>query len=313
MIDMKLCKKYKKLLALYVLDELSDTERKELEDHIESCPICPADLEEEKVLITKLAQTRRPEPNDDLLTQCRTELRYRLRAERRKRETAWWQRTAEALNPFTSLRLALAGPVVMLFIGIVIGHFLYPIRPTPPNAEIASGTEVERIMHVRSLRFDPVTNQVEVEFSTVKDVFLRGDMDDELIRKALVYSLQNQDTPGMRIRAVNALSATPVRGDEIEAALIYALENDENSGVRLKAAKVLRNMPLNELIKKAFIRILLSDTNSAVRIEAVDALSRVKGESVKPIMQRASRRDENEYVRLKASRSLERLEQNPKE
>ena len=311
MINMKSCKKYRKWLALYALDELNDDERQELEAHLKSCPVCAADLKEEKSLMARVAQSRLPEPSDDLLTQCRTELRFRLRVERRKHQTAWWQRAAEALNPFTSLRLALAGPVVMLFIGILIGHYFYPPQPTTPSEEIASTTNEERIINVRNLRLNPVTKQVEVEFTTVKDVFLCGDMDNELIRKALIYSLQNQHTPGMRIRAVKALRATPVRGDDLMAALIYALENDENSGVRLKAAKVLKSMPLNEYIKRAFIRILLRDTNPAVRIEAVDALSQIKEESVKPVMQRAARRDENEYVRLKASRALERLVEHP--
>jgi len=310
---MKSCKNYQKWLTLYALDELNEDERQQLEKHIESCPICAVDLQEDKILFDKFSKTRFAEPRDDLLAQCRTELRYRLVAEWRKGQSSMRQPLFESLNSFVRPRLAFAGVVFALFFGIVIGHYAIPTSPVPESEEITSKTENERILNIRNLRIDPATNEIEVELSTVKDIFVCGNLDDMWIRKALVFSLQDQNAPGMRIRAVNALSTASVRGNDIEAALIYVIENDQNSGVRLKAAKVLKNMPINEQIKNAFIRILLWDTNPAVRIEAVDALSRIEEESVKPAMQKAARRDENEYVRLKASNTLERLEKKPGE
>jgi HEAT repeat protein len=82
------------------------------------------------------------------------------------------------------------------------------------------------------------------------------------------------------------------------------LENDPNAGVRLKVAQVLKQLPLNGLIKNSLIHALLRDENPAVRIEAIEALNRgsLTEEELAPF--HAAEEDSNAYIRLQVKRLL---------
>jgi HEAT repeat protein len=90
--------------------------------------------------------------------------------------------------------------------------------------------------------------------------------------------------------------------------LIYSLLNDENPGVRLKAIRSLHNFALNPQTKMAYMKALMTDVNPAVRIEAVSGLRKmILDEQVQEVMLIASRKDSNDYVRLLGREALETL------
>jgi HEAT repeat protein len=150
---------------------------------------------------------------------------------------------------------------------------------------------------------------VQVQYSIVNDVQVRGKVENPLIRQALSYALYAEDQPSLRLRAVKAIgetyvSTSSVQDDEITEALAHALENDPNAGVRLKAAQVLKQLPLNNLVKNTLIRVLMRDENSAVRIQAIEALGQGNLTQDEQAVFHTAASDTNEYVRLQAKRLL---------
>jgi hypothetical protein len=74
--------------------------------------------------------------------------------------------------------------------------------------------------------------------------------------------------------------------------------------VRLKVAQVLKQLPLNGLIKNSLIGALLRDENPAVRIQAIEALNRGGLTEEELATFHAAAEDSNAYIRLQAKRLL---------
>jgi len=210
----------------------------------------------------------------------------------------------------------------LLLVGVIIGRQFFSAATAPaPQIDllgyltpgkpitIPSGYLAPSVGNVQTISIDPVTKEVQVQYSIVNDIQVRGNVDNPLIRQALSYALYSEDQPSLRLRAVKALgetyASTPsAQDEEITEALVHALENDANAGVRLKAAQVLKQLPLNALVKNTLIRALLRDENSAVRIEAIEALGKSNLTTDEQAIFHTATSDTNEYVRLQARRLL---------
>ena len=76
------CKHFAPLLVFYACEEVSESERQEIEAHLATCKVCSAQLAEEKKLQSSLASV--PQTADELdssgilLSQCRSELEEAL-------------------------------------------------------------------------------------------------------------------------------------------------------------------------------------------------------------------------------------------
>ncbi len=253
------------------------------------------------------------EPSESLMSKLRSDLRERLRDERKAEfNGSLWDRFIEKISE-RGAGIQLAGAFAFLIVGILIGRVAFLPANSGFEGEFAAELQEENSLpfmaSVDLIQYDPKSGNITVQYKSLKNVSLRGNVGDPAIRKLLVHAIRTEEHPGRRLTAVRASGAKYFSDEELEDALIYAMQNDEIDGVRLKAAKVLTNLPINEKIKRAFIRALSKDTNSAIRIEALNALSGIKDEAdVRPIFRGASQDDDNEFVRLQASKALERLE-----
>ena len=87
--------------------------------------------------------------------------------------------------------------------------------------------------------------------------------------------------------------------------LLFALENDPNPGVRLRALAALRRAAENDPeVRRVLARVLLSDVNPGIRVQAVDLLMQRRDPDVVDVLDEAMRRDDNNYVKLKCRRAL---------
>ncbi|MFQ5675715.1 MAG: HEAT repeat domain-containing protein [bacterium] len=303
-------------IPLYLYDELDEAGKKEFEVHLKYCEHCRRRLEEMRLFHKRLDNRITAEPSESLLRRSRNSLRERLQKEqpatRRRGLLAKLTEPGFRANPL----LQFAGGLALLIVGMGIGRFvLAPVdfAELSGGGELAAGFEEESVPFTASvdlIQYDPQSGNITVQYKTVRDVSLQGNIKNPSIRHLLVQAIRSDEHPGRRLAAVKAASATPFSDDDLEDALIFAMQNDEVDGVRLRAAKVLSNLPINQKIKLAFIRVLLKDSNPAIRIQALNALSDVEEDDVLPVFQDASSDDANEFVRLNASRALERL-QNP--
>ncbi|MDZ7262328.1 MAG: HEAT repeat domain-containing protein, partial [candidate division KSB1 bacterium] len=301
-------------------EELTEEEREALEQHVASCSDCRLELEEGKTLFRKIEKRVRVEPTEALLVHCRNRLMRRLReGYQPKWSLSGWQK----LSPFSlvpqSPAWQWASAAALLVIGIVIGRFLFlaghPIffekyfsttkqaeeSPAFPGAQIIKS----RIANLESVEYDPGTQEIQVRFNTLNQMVVQGKIQDKSVRQILAYALINEEHPGIRLKIIKALGMSPLVDEEMQQALIHVLEHDENPGLRLKVIKVLKDLPINDWLKYAFIRMLRWDSNPRIRMAAMEALSKAKGEDVTSIFLDAAREDENDYVRLQASRMLE--------
>ncbi|MCG8604794.1 HEAT repeat domain-containing protein [bacterium] len=306
---------FEKLLPLYLYGELDDPDSAELEGHLAACGECAKQLSELRVLHGHLDKKASLEPTEDALRQMRSQLRERLRVESRLSiRKSLWQRVATYWQT-RSLGLQMAVATAVLLIGILAGRITAPDPWSKFTQNIEMGLGYQPIIdeqqsfidNIDLIEYEPATGSVTIKYKSVNDVWLQGKIDDASVRKLLAHAIKTEVHPGRRLAAVKAFGGQSFSDKEVENALVFALENDSVHGVRLKAAKVLSMLPMTPEIKAAFIRVLLKDPNPALRMEAVDALSKLKEEEdVVPVFQEASNDDENEFIRLRTSKELER-------
>ena len=309
------CKQFEKQIFFYAMGELSDKEKEIIEKHLAECADCAAFYEKQKVFISKLEKRPSLTPTNDLLEECRSELRTRLQHERRARlAPSLWEKIMEFFTaPAQPARVLLTTAALLLF-GLFIGRYVIPSPSAALNRSLSNADYMNilmavndnRVPDIHSIQYDPVTQKIDVRVATSNTFSIRGDMNDEFIRRVLSEVLFAEDNAGLRLRTVKAIASNPISDEDVESALIHALENDPNSGVRLQAVKVLKNLPINQDIKNALLHVLVKDANPRMRKEAVDALSTVKDEDILSTLYNVAQQDSNSYVRLKASKVIER-------
>jgi len=313
-------KAYKELLMLAASGDVDSGDRALLDRHLDSCAECRAEFAAQRTLHDQVRGARSAvDVNDALLQEARLELRAALRRERAKAHGFRWREFG-----FTSpaFRLALGGAFTLL-VGVLLGRTFFTTSATSggATAEIpvvgASGTHPEegetRITNIRFIDPGAHSGQVEFTFDALTPVRMRGSVDDPQIQKVLTHAMLNEENPGVRLRAVNAISAGPAEGQdrEVKSALIQALENDRNAGVRREALNALRRMAFDGQIKKALLHTLSSDANPGLRVAAINALDSARTQTsgydqdFLDVLKQKAGTDQNNYIRVKARAVLE--------
>src|SRR2546428_885195 len=170
-------KQFRDWIQLSLYDELDKEEKGLLEQHLEACEPCRAELREFKRLHETL-EVPMSESIDPLLKQAREELHGALRLERSRRSApaSWIARTSEssALWDFRSpvfLKVA-AMAVLVLSAGIFIGYVTFrPGKPGPGGVEALADVD---ITNVRILDPDANDGQVELSFDATRRIRLRA-------------------------------------------------------------------------------------------------------------------------------------------
>jgi HEAT repeat protein len=96
--------------------------------------------------------------------------------------------------------------------------------------------------------------------------------------------------------------------DELRGALLYALQHDPNPGVRLKALDALRPYAGEPQVRGTLARVLLVDDNPGVRTQAIDLLVMKKEDAIVGLLQGVIQKESNDYVRLRCQRALQEMD-----
>ncbi len=312
----------RELLPLYDSTELTPQERRELEAWLRDDPNAQTELEAIRALHRRLRDARTYEPATHTLHRLRDRLFENLEKEHRK--ASWFENLRASwfgnARPAWQVGFALA----MMFAGLLIGRQYFPrtvetIKPMATDllplllAQQPIATEQSvyspRLANVHKIRLDQNTNQIEIEFSTVNNISLRGTAEDPIVRQVLAHAMREEEPTGLRLRAVKAMgdaASTKVQqDDELINAVLQMLSSDPNAGVRMKAAQALKNAVGVERVKQALIQTLLRDKNSGVRIAALEILSGASFANEKIEALEAAANDTNGYIRREAGRLLE--------
>jgi hypothetical protein len=306
------CNDFSENLPLLMYDELPLGERAAFEAHLAGCSNCQSALEKSRRLQALLSEPASPEVAPDLLVRCRLALDEAL-----DREQMGWRGALREWLPRLGI-VRPAGALAALTL-VVLGFGLgWTLRPRSgvlvPGAEkdlslgSAMGLGDSRISGISQVSPDPKTGGVRITLNAERRMTLEGSLDDDNVRKVLVYALKSYDNPGIRVDTLEALRASG-NNPSVQPELLYTLMNDPNLGVRLEALKAVRRMNWNPEVRQALLDVVHQPkANQGLRGAVVDELVKHavkdKDEVALSALEQLAANDPNDYVRVKSLRAL---------
>ncbi|MBI4891943.1 MAG: HEAT repeat domain-containing protein [Acidobacteria bacterium] len=295
------CETARQQIVLLIYGELSFEEEEILESHLDACVEC----NQERARLEKLssfADLAESEVPAGLLARCRRDLTAALEQERRRPSLSsifrgFWQKWF--VNPPMWMRPA--GALAMLAVGF-FGARLLPDQSSALSQIGVSQGPPPTISKVRLVNPDN-SGQVLVHYDEVRPRELRGNINDDRIRRLLLAAAADPADPGLRVDSIDILKSQ-TSDNEVRHALLNVLRADTNSGVRLKALDALRPYAKDPDTRKTLAQVLLSDDNPAVRTQAIDLLVQSKEPDVAGVLQQLLQNEENGYVRSRSQKAL---------
>lgn len=303
------CEYAKANAVLYCYDELPDDVRHELEQHIQRCKECAAEVDAVRALHGVMSVAVRPEPSPNLLAASRIRLQEALEEEH---PASAWRRwfVVDFSRLMQSVKLAPSMAAVLLIAGFGLGvgatykiigpHQNVIVNPVPTATEAS-------IAGIRAINPEPGSNKVQIQYDKLVPDTAQGSLNDPKIQQLLLYASRNNLNSGLRMDATNLLADYAKSGDErVREELIYSLHNDSNVGVRLRSIEALQSFVKQDIrVRDAVLEALMNDASPGVRTEAIHALEPVKGDSsVRHVLETLARSDKNEYIRHKSQELL---------
>jgi hypothetical protein len=316
--------KIREIISLSLYNELTDTEKILLQEHLSQCDSCKREYEEIKKIEGLLTNLKLPEIDNKLLQDARYELRAAIRKEKFK--YSFLENLLGNLNLFLikKYRLAFSG-IALILVGVGIGYLLFMNKDVSEINHFINASNVDtfeknniKIKNLRFLESNEDNGEISFTFEAARQVSMKGKINDLIIQKILAQSLLNDQNDGVRLKALNAISAqTAIKlpGKKVKAALITAMKYDGNAGVRMEALNVLKKYSSAEDVIEALLYVLKNDSNSGLRVAAINSLSQlnITEKEISPelleLLKQKSQNDENQYVRIRAKSILQEVYQ----
>jgi Putative zinc-finger len=342
------CSDMEELLVLSAAgQELDPAEQAEVSEHLAHCAACAASYEQETELLA-LISAQRSEPDAALLARCRADLEDGLD---RQEERGWLRRSLGTLVPtsWTSPRPAWSAAMLVI-VGFSVGVFgprLFehsPKVPSPSTPSVANATpapdstgtnptdpSVEQVNTSSGSPLDLRTAEVaginvlpsggnqppevEIPMTAQRPVTVQGTVDNDDVKRVLLYVLRNSDRfdADVRLSAVDLLRARN-NDPEIRSVLCRSVHTDHNAAVRLKALEALNGAEPQDLVRETLLDALVDDRNPGVRVEAINALRSMasKGQVTSDdhllaILRDRMQKDPNTYIRLQSAAAIRDL------
>ena len=289
--------------VLYLYDELADDERHELEQHVERCAGCAAELRAAGEFKTSLAVLERPEPSPNLLAASRLRLQEAL--ETAEQHRGWRRWVLEPASWLRQIKLAPAAAALLFLFGFGGGVLAtYRIVGGGRAGLIASSSvsttapAEPMIAGITGITPQPGSNKVDIHYDTLVPQQIQGSLDDPRIQQLLLFTARNNTNSGLRMDSVDLLTQKP-DDEKIREALMYALRYDSNPGVRLKALEGLGSYVKGDIrVRNAMLEALMNDSNPGVRNQAIQKLKAVRADaSVRQVLQHLANQNQNTSIR----------------
>jgi hypothetical protein len=303
------CEWVKENVTLYVYDELPDDARHELEQHINRCPGCTAELQSMREFKQNASAVPQLEVTPNLLASVRMDLQEALEG---VEPASAWRRVF--FDPFAWLRQVQFSPAlaaVLLFVGFGGGiGAMYTMGPKviTPTINPPTSTSQASISGIKSISQDP-NGQVQIQYDRTTTDKAQGTVNDQNIQELLLLAARDNVNSGVRMDSIGLLTKQKDDNGRIREALVFALRYDTNPGVRLKAMEGLAPQVRSDIrVRNAILEALLNDNNPGVRSGALRSLETVKSDtSVRAAFQQLAKDDPNEYIRTESRRVLATL------
>ncbi len=305
------CEWVRENITLHVYGELADDARHELEQHVARCADCAAELKAEQEFHALLSQERAADPTANLLAASRMKLQEALET---AEQGGFWRRLAfDPANWLRQVNFSPALASAILILGFAGGmgtaYKVFDHQPGAPVATTKTPSPAEAsITGIQSITQEPGTNQIDIKYNTVSTLETQGSLNDQRIQQLLLFAARNNYNSGVRMDSVDLLTKKP---DvlQVRDALIYALQYDTNPGVRLKALDGLGSFVKDDVqVRDAVLQALVSDSNPGVRTEAMRLIEPVKADgSVRGVLMTLAAKDQSQYIKSQARTMLAQL------
>src|ERR1700680_287002 len=278
------------VLVFYACDEVSESERNQIDEHLAVCASCSGQLAGERELWEMIGTAHQAageiDSSEVLLAQCRSELAETLDDLSAAPIREHWQPFAW-VRRWMALRPAWSG-ALLIFFGVLLGAEVMPWlqsgfpgnsngRPVNVLASRKLTDEQLSKMAVAGINLSPWPNAapgtVQVQLRAEQPMVLSGNADDSEMRRVLTYVVENGERfdAGVRLDCLDALKAQ-ARDTQVRRALLSAARKDQNPAVRMKALEALKDSAADDAVREAMLDALAHDANPGVRVEVVNML-----------------------------------------
>jgi hypothetical protein len=235
------CENYRKYFADYHMDRLGNTEKAELEHHLETCADCREALTATQMVLNRISGLPDPQPSANMKVNFRIMLDDFKAAEEKPVATQFGIRLKRfwALQP----RFPLAYGLVVLLICAGVVYWL---------GRSNKQEEDMRDLHVLAMLDNPLASE------RIKAVNYTGEMKrvDKKVIAALFATLNNDPNDNVRLSTLEALAG--LAGDpRVRAGLVQSITKQESPVVQIAIAEVMLKLqekrsvlPLKELLKQ---------------------------------------------------------------
>lgn len=303
------CEWVQQNVTLYVYDELADDARHEIEQHLNRCANCSAELASIREFKQKMNELPQMEVTPNLLTSARMDLQEALEG---VEQAGGWRRFL--FDPTVWLRQMKFSPAlaaVLLIVGFGGGiATMYQINSDKTGGGAGPVPQQEAsISGIKTINQGP-NGEVQIQYDRTLPGSAEGTLNDQKIQQLLLLAARDNVNSGVRMDSIDLLNKKP-DDPQVRETLIFALRYDTNPGVRLKALEGLAGLVKSDIrVRNAVLEALLNDNNPGVRTGALHALQAVKTDtSVRAALQELAKDDPNQYIRSESRRLLASMPQ----
>ncbi len=253
--------KYKELLELNVLGELSKEDELELKNHLFECEECSIEYAEIKKLFNIITSERTSMPSDEDLINARKRLFNTINAESEQVNVPPKEKT----NWFTIFNNKYAlgfGTISLILVGFFVGYLLFnnpnPILLTNNSIDLDKIDRGEvKIANVNFPAKFSEEGEFEIKLDDDNSTSYKGTLNDVVVQKLLASALNETENPGFKIKTANSfvdfLPSNFIPDEQIKNAFINSLKYDKNPGVRKDALRALINFKFDDEIRDALL------------------------------------------------------------
>lgn len=286
-------------IPLYAYGEVSPEIEEAVEEHIDHCESCRAELARHRAFLESLEA--RPQLGEDaLLAGCRAELRQAIASESAAVNSSWF----EKLRRFSQIHIPMRIPVGAMAL-IAVGFFGARFAPERFGGLGTASLGGPMFSSVQSVEPD-ASGKVQISVNQVRRHVVSGDLNDPQIQALLLDAMRDESNPGVRAESIVVLENN-ADSAEVRQALINAATRDPNAGVRLKAVEGLSPYAGDPGVRAALTGVLLKDDNAGVRMQAVELLGAHRDTSIIGPLQEAVQSERDNYVRSRCRELLEAM------
>jgi hypothetical protein len=322
-------------MVLAVYGELADDRLHQLQQHLQRCTACSAELEQWLAIKTLATALPVEEPDANLVARSRIRLEEALDRLPPKR---WYDRAAEWLTRSAAGMAAapLAASVLLLTgigAGTLVGYQVAQRRAANVVMQQASlepavsATTVNEhpdqvqpsVTNVAQIAEVPHTGLIDIRYSTLEQRHIQGSLDNPEVRDLLMFASQEAPNPSVRDHSIALLAAACSNGKEcagpetaggsLRDALMIALRYDGSAQVRQKALEGLQPYVSEDVqVRDALLEALMNDPDAQIRAHAIAMLTPVDADtSVRQVLSTVAEQDQDSHVRNASRLMLERV------